>query len=133
MEAAAVLITGGPQDAGSGGGTANAQTASLPAAPTLVPGFTVKFTAAVSNSGPATFNLNGLGAVAIRRQGDLAVGDIVAGGAYWLYYDGALWNLVPSGGTPLPAGFLEMRSIFLQTSPMRQLSPVTPEIYNSSG
>ena len=135
MEASTVLITGAAQDAGAGGGTANAQTASLPATPTLVPGFTVKFTAAASNSGATTFNLNGLGAVGIKKavpQADLAAGDIVAGGTYWLYYDGALWNLVPSGGTPLPAGFLEMRSIFLQTSPQQQLSPVTPEIYNSS-
>ena len=41
---------GGP-GCGSGGGTANAHTASLPATPALVPGFTVKFTAAASNSG----------------------------------------------------------------------------------
>jgi len=101
----------------------------------LLPGFTVKFNAAASNTGAATFNLNGLGAVAIKKgvpQADLEAGDLVAGGTYWLYYDGALWNLVPSGGTPLPAGFLEMRSIFLQTSPQQPLSPVTPEIYNSS-
>ena len=135
MERTVVLITGAAQDAGTGSGTANAQTASLPATPTLVPGFTVKFTAAAANTGAATFNLNALGAVAVKKAVppvDLEAGDLVAGAAYWVYYDGALWNLVPSGGTPLPAGFLEMRSIFLQTSPQQPLSPVTPEIYNSS-
>ena len=135
MERTAVLITGAAQDAGTGGGTANAQTASLPATPTLMPGFTVKFTAAASNTGAATFNLNALGAVAVKKavpQVDLEAGELVTGASYWLYYDGALWNLVPSGGTPLPAGFLEMRSIFLQTSPQQPLSPVTPETYNSS-
>ena len=84
MERTAVLITGAAQDAGIGGGTANAQTASLPVTPTLVPGFTVKFTAATSNSGAATFNLNALGAIAIKKavpQVDLEAGDLVAGAA----------------------------------------------------
>jgi hypothetical protein len=82
MEATAVLITGGVNDAGTGAGTANAQTASLAATPTLVPGFTVSFTAVASNTAATTFNLNGLGAITIKKgvpQADLAAGDIIAG------------------------------------------------------
>ena len=51
-------------------------------------------------------------------QSDLAAGDVVAGGGYTVYYDGSVLNLVPSGGVPLPAGFLQMKSIYLQTSPV---------------
>ena len=32
----------------------------------------------------------------------------------------------------LPAGYLQMRSIFIQGAPERQLSPVTPEAYHST-
>ncbi len=136
METAATLITGATQSATSASaGSPNAQTVALPAAPTLAPGLTASFVAGFSNTGAATLNLQGSGAIALKKgvpQADVVAGDIVAGGSYTVYYDGAVYNLVPGGGVPLPAGFLQMKSLFLQTSPVRQLSPVTPEIYNST-
>ena len=136
METAAVLIAGPVQSAASASaGSANAQTVALPAAPVLAPGLTVGFTAGFSNTGAMTLDVQGSGPLPVKKgvpQADLAAGDVIAGGSYWVYYDGAAYNLVPSGGLPLPAGFLQMKSIYLQTSPIRQLSPVTPEIYNAT-
>ena len=136
METAAILITGPTQTASAASaGSANAQTVALSPAPALVPGLTVAFTAGLSNSGAMTLDVQGSGALVVKKgvpQADLAAGDVVAGGGYAVYYDGSLYNLVPSGGVPLPAGFLQMKSIHLQTSPVRQLSPVTPEIYNAT-
>jgi hypothetical protein len=136
METAAVLITGAMQTAVAvTAGSANAQTVPLTGIPTLTPGLSVAFTAGFSNSGAMTLDLQGSGPIAIKKgvpQTDLAAGDVVAGGSYTVYYDGSVLNLVPRGGVPLPAGFLQMKSIYLQTSPIRPLSPVTPEIYNAT-
>src|SRR5215467_4903177 len=98
-----------------------------PLGPTLAPGLTIGFTAGFSNTGPCTLNPNGLGAQSIKLgvpKTDLSGGEIVAGAAYQVYYDGTDFVLVPLGGVPLPAGYLEMRAIFVQGSPQRQLSPV---------
>lgn len=135
METTAILLTGAAQAGGISGGSANAQTVTLAPAPTLAPGLTIGFTAGFSNAGPCTLNPNGLGAQSIKLgvpKADLSGGEIVAGAAYQVYFDGTDFILVPFGGVPLPAGYLEMRSIFVQGSPQRQLSPVTPEIYISS-
>jgi hypothetical protein len=135
METTAALPTGPARNGGVSGGTVNAQTVTLAEAPIFVPGLTIGFTAGPSNSGHATLNANGSGDVAIKKsvpQTDLVAGDLIAGAGYTVYYDGAVYNLVPSGGVPLPTGFLQMKSLFLQGSPMRSLSPVTPEIYNST-
>src|SRR4051794_9194886 len=129
METSAILITGAAQAGGTSTGSANAQAVTLASVPTLALGLTIGFTAGYSNTAAATLDA-GTGPVAIKRgvpQADLATGDIVAGGAYVVYHDGTYFNLVPSGGVPLPAGFLEMRSIFIQGSPTQQLTPVTPE------
>jgi hypothetical protein len=134
METTAMLITGAAQAGGISTGSPNVQTVTLATVPTLALGLTIGFTAAYSNTGAATLDA-GTGAVTIKKgvpQADVAAGDIVAGGGYVAYHDGTYFNLVPSGAVPLPAGFLEMRSIFIQGSPARQLTPVTPEIYNSS-
>jgi hypothetical protein len=107
----------------------------LSATPALVPGLSVSFTAGLTNSTAMTLDLQGSGPIAVKKgvpQIDLVAGDLVAGGGYTVYYDGSVLNLVPSGGVPLPAGFLQMKSIYLQTSPVRPLSPVTPEIYNAT-
>ena len=135
METTAVLMTGAAQPGGTSGGSANAQTVTLPQVPTLAPGLVIGFTAGFSNTGPCTLNPNGLGAQAIKidiPKADLRGGEIVAGAAYQVYYDGTDFVLVPSGGVPLPAGYLQMKSIFIQGSPERQLSPTTPETYNLS-
>ncbi len=134
METAATLITGQAVSGGSSTGSANAQAVAPSPAPANALGSVVDFVAGFSNTGAATFNAGG-GALAIKKgvpQADLAAGDIVAGGAYELYCDGAVWNLVPPGGVPLPAGYLEMRSIHLQTSPPTKLSPVAPETIDST-
>jgi hypothetical protein len=135
MEATAVLLTSAAQAGGTSGGSANAQTVTLAPAPTLAPGLTIGFTAGFSNTGACTLNPNGLGAQNIKLgvpTAALTGGEIVAGAAYQVYYDGTDFVLVPFGGVPLPTGYLEMRSIFVQGARERQLSPVTPEIYNSS-
>src|SRR5689334_16217674 len=134
METTAILLTGAAQAGGISGGSANAQTVTLATAPTLALGLTIGFTAGFSNTGPCTLNPNGLGAQSIKLgmpKAALAGGEIVAGAAYQVYFDGTDFVLVPPGGVPLPAGYLEMRAIFVQGSPQRQLSPVTPETYNS--
>lgn len=53
----------------------------------------VKFTNA--NTGASTLNINGLGAIAIRKNvsAALALGDILAGGIYHLHYDGTNFQL----------------------------------------
>jgi hypothetical protein len=135
METTAILITGAAQDGGTSGGAANAQTVTLATTPTLALGLVITFTAGFSNSGAATLNPNGLGAQAIKigvPKAALSGGEIVAGASYTVYYDGTDFILVPSGAVPLPAGYLEMRSIFIQGSPQRQLSPVSPETYNAT-
>ncbi len=136
METATVLITGATLTATAPtGGSANAQTVPLAASPVLTPGLSVNFVAGFSNSGAMTLDLQGSGPIAVKKsvpQSDLGAGDLVAGGRYTVYYDGTALNLVPSGGVPLPTGFLQMKSIYLQTNPIRPLSPVTPETYSAT-
>jgi len=134
METVATLITGPAVAGGTSTGSANAQVVAPVPAPAAVLGSVVDFVAGFSNTGAATFDAGG-GPLAIKKgvpQADVAAGDIIAGGGYELYCDGNVWNLVPEGGVPLPAGYLEMRSIYLQTSPPSKLSPVAPETIDST-
>jgi hypothetical protein len=137
METVATLITGAASAVTTPStGSANAQSVSgqFSQAPANVLGTVVDFVAGFSNTGAATFDA-GSGPLAIKKgvpQADVAAGDLVAGGGYELYCDGNVWNLVPEGGVPLPAGYLEMRSIYLQTSPPSKLSPVAPETIDST-
>jgi hypothetical protein len=137
METTVNLITGPTQqDTGAAsGGSANAQTVTLATTPTLALGLTIGFTAGFSNTGATTLNPNGLGAVPFQKgvpAADLMVGDLIAGAAHVAYYNGAAFMLVPFGGVPMAAGYLQMKSIFVQGSPEQQLTPVTPETYNAS-
>jgi len=134
MESVATLITGQVVSGGTSTGSANALAVAPSPAPANAPGSVVDFVGGFSNTGAATFDA-GSGALAIKKgvpQADVVAGDIVAGGAYELYCDGTVWNLVPPGGVPLPAGYLEIRSIYLQTSPPAKLSPVAPETIDST-
>jgi hypothetical protein len=134
METAAILIIGAARAGGTTTGSANAQAVVLASPPTIAPGLAIEFTAGFSNSGPATLD-PGTGPLALKKgvpQADLAAGDLVAGGGYEAYCDGSVFNLVPSGGVPLPAGFLELRSLVIQGARPRQLSPVTPQDYSST-
>lgn len=77
-------------------GTANALTAALtPTPPTLTAGMKARLLVAAANTGAATLNLNGLGAVSIYRPFDnsLSAGDIGIG-INELIYDGTYWRLV---------------------------------------
>lgn len=57
----------------------------------LAAGIVLAFKAGAANTGAATINVDGLGAKAIRRQGDsaLSANDIVANGVYLIRYDTA--------------------------------------------
>ena len=82
-------------------GTANTYGATISPAPTrLMVGMKVVIKVANANSGASTFNLNGLGAVDIKKQGTqaLASGDINAGQLVPLQYDGTYWQIVGGGG-----------------------------------
>lgn len=75
---------------GTVGGTADVITlTSLSTYQTLEPALMLSFKAAAANTGAATLNLDGLGAKAIRRQGDsaLVANDILANGRYIVQYD----------------------------------------------
>lgn len=95
---------------GTVGGSGNAITLTTASVyQTLKNGILVSFKALASNTGSTTFNLDGLGAKAVRRQGDSALlaGDIAAGGIYLLRYDTAYdgangaWVLLnPEAPTP---------------------------------
>jgi len=88
---------------GTTAGTAGAQTASCPTAPTLVAGLTVNVLigAGLTNTGATTLALNGLAAKAIQYNGAaLPAGKLVAGQMYDLIYDGTQWEM---GAIPLVA------------------------------
>jgi hypothetical protein len=60
----------------------------------LVPGTLVFVKVATNCTGPVTFNLNGLGAVSVRRANNaqLVSGDYTAGQVLALVYDGSVWQ-----------------------------------------
>lgn len=69
-----------------------------PATTALVAGMVVYAKAQGTNTGPATLNLDGLGAVTIKRGGgDLAPGMLVDGQIYAFTYDGAFWQMATNG------------------------------------
>lgn len=87
------------------GGTADAQTLTTNrsiSAGHQAAGFSLRFKAGsgLTNTGAATLNVDGLGAVAIKRMnGDaLSAGDIVAGGIYDVAFDGTNYILLGAGG-----------------------------------
>lgn len=78
------------------GGTANAITASAAGVTAYRTGQIFAITPASTNNGTATLNVNGLGVVAILKQGSnpLAGGDLVAGAGALLQYDGTQFQLL---------------------------------------
>jgi hypothetical protein len=81
---------------GAAGGSANALTLSVAGAPaSYAPGQRYAFLATLSNTGAATLNVNGLGAISIRRPDDstLSAGDIAAGSLIGVTYDGTRFRL----------------------------------------
>lgn len=74
----------------------NAYVASIaPIPPALVPGISVKVKLNSTNTGAATFNLNGLGAVSVKRGtlANLIGGDLYFGQVVELVYDGTQWQV----------------------------------------
>lgn len=84
--------------AGVVGGTANALTATI--SPTVTSygtgGLGVDGIGAHNNTGAATINVDGVGAVAIKKYGtyDLDADDIVAGGMFKMEFDGTAFQLI---------------------------------------
>ncbi len=82
---------------GTDTGAANAYVVNVPypVPVAYVAGMTIRFKAANANSGASTVNVNGLGAVAIKRAGGaaLASGDILSGQVLELTYDGVNFQM----------------------------------------
>ncbi|WP_420962842.1 DUF2793 domain-containing protein [Brucella sp. IR073] len=95
------------QDAQSGqwtyalaGGTANALMASLAPAPAaLVAGMKIDLLISATNTGAVTLDLNGFGAKNVYYNGsnEVRAGDLQQGAIVTLIYDGANWQLTPTG------------------------------------
>ena len=111
----------------------NTITGSLtPALTAYVAGQTFRFTAAGDNTGPATININGLGAKAITKSGTtaLTLGDIVSGAVVQVTYDGTNFQL--SSGVSLPdasetvKGIVELATIAEVQAGTDTVRAVTP-------
>jgi hypothetical protein len=96
------------------GGTANAVTATVDTLPNLYTGLEVTLLLTATNTGSASLNVNGSGAITILRNdysggNPTVAGDLPSGGAARLVYNGTNWLLmnVPSIGT---RGFRNMLS-----------------------
>lgn len=79
------------------GGTGNAITGiTSPSYSALASGFLVRYIPSNSNSGATTLNVNGTGAKAVTKNGTTALvgGELVAGIAYLLLYDGTRWQII---------------------------------------
>lgn len=76
-------------------GNAYVATAS-PVPASLVPGMTVRIQLVGTNAGSSTLNLNGFGAIAIKRANgsNVAAGDLIANAVIELVYDGAFWQIL---------------------------------------
>ncbi|MGA1801489.1 gp53-like domain-containing protein [Rhizobium sp. HT1-10] len=87
------------------GGTANALTATLTPAPaSLTTGMVIRLLLTNTNTGGATLNVNGLGAVGIVRNDltGLLNNDLVTGTAVELIFNGSFWQLVGLLNTTKP-------------------------------
>jgi hypothetical protein len=109
----------GALDYAADSGSANAYVVALsPALAAHVAGMPIFFRAANANTGASTVNINGLGAVAIRKYGlaALEAGDIAAGQIVGVIYDGTYYQLIgtqnfghslaSSGYQRLPGGLI---------------------------
>jgi hypothetical protein len=92
---AGAVQTGCMGYAADSSGAANTMVAALTPAPAaLTEGMEVLVKVANTSTGASTLNLNGLGAVSIKRNGaDLRPGAQIAGQIYRYTYDGSFWQL----------------------------------------
>lgn len=90
----------GALDYAADAGAANAYAITLsPALTGHVTGMPIYFKAANANTGASTINVNGLGAIAIKKHGALALaaGDIAAGQIVGVAYDGTNYQILGGG------------------------------------
>lgn len=86
-----------PLDYATSSGSANAYLLTLTKALTAhIPGLPIRFKTNFANTGAATINISGLGAIAIKKNGstDLTSGDIVSGRILTIAYDGTYYQLL---------------------------------------
>jgi len=91
------------------GGTANVWTATMsPATPSIVAGSEVTIKCSTPNTGAFTLNIDGHGAVSVKKRSggaliDPVSGDTFANGLYDFIYDGTYWEIMDElnagGGT----------------------------------
>lgn len=102
---------------GAAGGTADALTLTLsPALLAYTGGVSVEFRASANNTGAATLNVNGLGAVNIWKQVNgalvaLEADDIVSGLIYKVTHDGTQFQLQYNTPTVEPSGLVFLGSV----------------------
>nr|CRH05508.1 protein of unknown function [Candidatus Magnetococcus massalia] len=110
--ATAAQLQDGTLHFGSDMGSGDAYAISVVPAPVgYSPGQTFRFVASHENSGPATFEVNGLGAVEIKKHGDLdlAQQDIRVGSLLTLTYDGTLFQLTSVAYTDARSSQFDVR------------------------
>lgn len=91
-------ITGAKDTAGSANAYTYTSDAAGAVSTSYARGMALCFKASFTNSGAATLNVDGVGAVAIKKgSSDVASGDIVSGRVYLVAYDGTYWQIVNSG------------------------------------
>jgi len=113
------------------GGTADAITLTLPtesAIPAYAFGQRVVFIAGAANTGPVTVNVSGRGVKAVTAGGAaLGGGELVAGAAYTLFYDGTAFQVTGGiGGGATPSDYYtetEADDRFLNVSQAAVLAP----------
>lgn len=99
-----MIQRGQPQFADDTGSQNHVVVALTPAPPELKKGMTIIAKINAANTGATDLNVNGSGAVAVKRvdNTDLALGDLVAGAMAAFSYDGTKWQLVwRSGAQPV--------------------------------
>ena len=79
----------------------------IPAPGSYTPGMRITFTLTAANSGNATLNANGLGAVALRKNINVPLdsGDLHAGVPVQVLYDGAVFQVTSQVYPGCPAGY----------------------------
>jgi hypothetical protein len=81
-----------------------------------------------TNTGAVDVTIDSISAVNLFKGGstELEANDLIAGAESNIVFDGTQFQLVSPGGFPLPSRFVQMRRIYLDGSPVRQLSMEQP-------
>lgn len=131
MEEHVDLVVSNSLGGGTVGGTANAITLTpTTALAAYVLGTNYTFEATATNTGAVTVAISGLAATAVNKgDGTIALeaNDIANGSAYYVYYDGTRFRLLPRGAVPLPRRFIEARRLYLQADPVKPLQAMVAQ------